>query len=136
MADIKYFLEPKSWKVTAGSGPCIEYLPDKGSIRIEAQPNGSSPTYRIVPAGRLKVKPKACEGFKYLKGRLERPTHDSCVLVIEQGDTRDGIARLTGRVEPRPGRKGIKRKPELEMTGTWGAETPPPPGGGGGGKGY
>jgi len=136
MADINYFLKPESWKVTAGSGQLTKYLPAKGStVKFEAEQNGSSKTFRIAPAGRSRIKPR--EGFKYLKGRLELPLNDAnCVLVIEQEDRADGIARLKGRVEARAKGKGIKQKPGLDMTGTWGAETNPGSGGGGGGKGY
>lgn len=133
MADISYFLDPESWKVTDGSGRLTKYLPAKGcTVKIEPQQNGSSRTFRIAPAGRSRIKPR--EGFKYLNGRLELPLKDAnCVLVIEQEDRTDGKVRVTGRFEPRARAKGVKRKPGLEMSGTWGAETPPP---GGGGKGY
>ena len=61
MADINYFLEPKSWKVTAGSGPLSQILPAKGSsVRIEEQPNGS-------------VEQDKAKGKKGLKGKVERP---------------------------------------------------------------
>ncbi|HVG06698.1 MAG TPA: hypothetical protein VNM67_03270 [Thermoanaerobaculia bacterium] len=133
MADLSYFL--KNWTVTDGSGQLTKYLPAKGStVKIEAQQNGSSKTFRIAPAGRSRIKPR--EGFKYLKGRLELSMKDAnCVLVIEQEDRADGIPRLKASIEPRAKGKGIKHMPGTEMSGTWGAETNPPGGGGGGGKG-
>jgi hypothetical protein len=128
MADLNYFLQ--SWKVTDGSGQLTKHLPAKGStVKIEPQQNGSSKAFRIAPAGRSRIKPR--EGFKYLNGRLELPLKDTnCVLIIEQEDRADGVARLKGRVESRAKGKGIKQKPGLEVTGTWGAETNPGSGGG------
>ena len=132
MADLNYFLQ--SWKVTDGSGQLTRHLPAKGStVKIEPQQNGSSKAFRIAPAGRSRIKPR--EGFKYLNGRLELTLKEAnCVLIIEEEDRGDGKDRLKGRVESRGKGKGIKVKPGLEMSGTWGAETNPPPGGGGGGR--
>jgi hypothetical protein len=131
MADISYFLRTEGWKVTDGSGQLTKHLPAKGStIKIEQQ-NGSK-SLRIAPAGRSRIKPR--EGFKFLKGKLELPLKESnCVLLIEEEDRGDGRARLKARVEARVA-KGTRRKPGLDVTGTWGAETNPPPGGGTGGK--
>lgn len=129
MADVSYFLEPKSWKVIDGSGQFTKYLPAKGStVKFEARQNGSSKTFRIVPAGRSRVKP--CEGFKFLKGRLELPIKGAdCALVIEE-ERVGGKPGLRARFEWRASGKSVKKDPGLEMSGTWGAETNPPGGGG------
>lgn len=129
MADVSYFVKPRSWKVTGGSGPVTEYLPATGSVRIVAQKNGSPETYRVIPLGRSSSKP--WEGFKHSNGRLECPLDDSRLLVIEQGKNSGGKVRLSARVERRAGAKSVRVKPGLDMSGTWGAETNPPPGSGG-----
>ncbi|MFL6199032.1 MAG: hypothetical protein ACJ76J_07640 [Thermoanaerobaculia bacterium] len=138
MADINYFLEPKGWKVTAGSGVMAQHLPGRGSsIKFEPQQNGSARTFRIVPAGRSRSA-RTIEGFRYQNGRLELPTRiaeSDCLLVIEE-DKKGGKNRLKGKVEspgkPKP-KAGPKPLPEKDMTSTWGAESNAGTGGTGGG---
>lgn len=132
MADINYFLKPLSWKVLTSGGALLgKVLPLKGStIKIERQAARSS-KIRIVALEGDTPPRVLLKDFKFQKqkGRLElTPPKTGYVLIIEEAKA-NGRPRLKARAEPIQALKvpaaPLRKLPQEDMTGTWGAEANP-----------
>ena len=134
MADINYFIKPPSWEVLTDAGALLgNILPAKGSrIRIERQGARSSKVRMMALDGatppRVLLKDFT---FNKGKGRLELAKPDF-LLVIEEAK-HNGRPGLIAKAEAKPAVKKvpgpIRKLPQEDMTGTWGAEANPTGGG-------